>query len=403
MTVKSLRKQLAAAIAMTLVATVALGSSTYAWFAINSQVTATGMTFKTQVSDNLFIAPDTLTNTSAVAENLFGTSLVQNVNGILEPVSTINAEDDGFFYAAVTNVKGDGDTKTDSWIAYNPAAPAAFQTNYQAAGAKGFVDYVYRLKATNGGDAAVNLTLTDLTLSYYKGYDGTDVAPSNAFRAAVFVNTITGTNNTQATANSVAAANYNNGTEDVAVASIYKPASATNFTTNATKLQAVDSTSTLADVDYATAATVISVPANTTQYYKVVVRLWLEGEDTTCNNATFVKLDDGGWSLDCGWTLGDLAAASATAVTSLKVETTAGAAANSKVSVAKTTAGTSTTIAGGTYYKLASTISYNGATLDLYANAATVADDTHFFVVINDGVQDVAVDVTELVTITPAP
>lgn len=41
MTVKSLRKQLAAAIAMTLVATVALGSSTYAWFVSNNKVTAT--------------------------------------------------------------------------------------------------------------------------------------------------------------------------------------------------------------------------------------------------------------------------------------------------------------------------------------------------------------------------
>ncbi len=40
MTVKSLRKQLAAAIAMTLVATVALGSSTYAWFVSNTQVSA---------------------------------------------------------------------------------------------------------------------------------------------------------------------------------------------------------------------------------------------------------------------------------------------------------------------------------------------------------------------------
>ncbi|MBQ6095266.1 MAG: hypothetical protein IJL09_07670 [Lachnospiraceae bacterium] len=40
MTVKSLKKQLMAAIAMVLVATIALGSSTYAWFAANKVVTA---------------------------------------------------------------------------------------------------------------------------------------------------------------------------------------------------------------------------------------------------------------------------------------------------------------------------------------------------------------------------
>lgn len=43
MTTKSLRKQLMAAIAMVLVAAVALGSSTYAWFANNNTVTASTM------------------------------------------------------------------------------------------------------------------------------------------------------------------------------------------------------------------------------------------------------------------------------------------------------------------------------------------------------------------------
>ena len=40
MTVKSLKKQLAAAIAMVCVAAVALGSSTYAWFVSNNTVKA---------------------------------------------------------------------------------------------------------------------------------------------------------------------------------------------------------------------------------------------------------------------------------------------------------------------------------------------------------------------------
>lgn len=43
MNVKALKKQLMAAIAMVLVATIALGSSTYAWFVQSSQVTADGM------------------------------------------------------------------------------------------------------------------------------------------------------------------------------------------------------------------------------------------------------------------------------------------------------------------------------------------------------------------------
>ena len=46
--VKALKKQLAAAIAMVCVAAVALGSSTYAWFVNNTQVTATDVTVTAQ-------------------------------------------------------------------------------------------------------------------------------------------------------------------------------------------------------------------------------------------------------------------------------------------------------------------------------------------------------------------
>ncbi len=55
MTTKALRKQLVAAIAMVLVAAVALGSSTYAWFAMNSTVTATGMTVKAKADEGILI------------------------------------------------------------------------------------------------------------------------------------------------------------------------------------------------------------------------------------------------------------------------------------------------------------------------------------------------------------
>lgn len=46
--IKALKKQMAAAVAMVLVAAVALGSSTYAWFVSNNQVTATTSTISAQ-------------------------------------------------------------------------------------------------------------------------------------------------------------------------------------------------------------------------------------------------------------------------------------------------------------------------------------------------------------------
>lgn len=56
MTVKSLKKQLMAAIAMVLVATIALGSSTYAWFASNNKVSATGMQVQATAEGGIEIA-----------------------------------------------------------------------------------------------------------------------------------------------------------------------------------------------------------------------------------------------------------------------------------------------------------------------------------------------------------
>lgn len=54
MNVKSLKKQLVAAIAMVVVAAVALSSATYAWFAANDTVTANGMSV-TATSDVTFL------------------------------------------------------------------------------------------------------------------------------------------------------------------------------------------------------------------------------------------------------------------------------------------------------------------------------------------------------------
>ena len=56
MTVKQLKKQLAAAIAMVVVSVVALSSSTYAWFASNNKVQATGMVVQATAEGGIEIA-----------------------------------------------------------------------------------------------------------------------------------------------------------------------------------------------------------------------------------------------------------------------------------------------------------------------------------------------------------
>jgi len=330
MTVKKLRKQLAAAIAMTLVATVALGSSTYAWFAINSKVTATGMSFTTQVSDNLFIANSTHAKATTEAEADFSTSLVQTNSALLEPVST--ADGMNFFYADVTNVYGNGAAKLPEWYKYSTTGlenatsdsyANKFSENYQIpknnkggtdVTAEGFIDYVYQLKAINGGSADLDLRLTDLSLNYAANDDATSFV-NTAFRAAVFVQLDSSKTFDATYGNDYATAMAPDTTEN----KVFKADSATTANNKAAWLfnskvgttngalfadkvvNAVDGTIEPSYVANATTAK-IGVPTGT-HYYKVVVRVWLEGQDTNCNNTTFAKLDEGIWNLNTAWKL----------------------------------------------------------------------------------------------------
>lgn len=85
---KSLQKQLIAAIAMVLVAAIALGSSTYAWFASNNTVTAKGMNINAQAEGNLLVISNsptlgtsTTVNMSLTGSKLFPTHLTTAING----------------------------------------------------------------------------------------------------------------------------------------------------------------------------------------------------------------------------------------------------------------------------------------------------------------------------------
>ena len=66
-TVKALKKQLVAAIAMVLVAAVALGSSTYAWFESNNSVKGTTTTISAQSNSAYLVIDDKTTTTDSTA------------------------------------------------------------------------------------------------------------------------------------------------------------------------------------------------------------------------------------------------------------------------------------------------------------------------------------------------
>lgn len=86
MSTKALKQQLIAAIAMVLVAAVALGSSTYAWFVTNTKVTAGQATVTATAANTLLI--------SAANANEWATSYdFTDANTTFAPVSTIGTND----------------------------------------------------------------------------------------------------------------------------------------------------------------------------------------------------------------------------------------------------------------------------------------------------------------------
>ena len=264
------------------------------------------MSVTTQVSNNLLISESTTASATKNNETSFMTSITQKVDGLLEPASTVDGVN--YYWTDKTNVLGSGDASTDTYTKLTGSTnyDAAFRTNYSPADTcVAYVDYAFQLKAINTGTASdIKITKLDLV---YGGKDAATTAldTEKAFRTAIFVEPF--------------AANGNPTAGVGTLHNIYRDASSYNFnqvnpgTTTPKSTpedpKAVDSTSTIGAVTYNTAkgesaGILATVAANTTQYYKVVVRLWLEGEDCTCNNSTFANLTDGAWALDMALEMG---------------------------------------------------------------------------------------------------
>lgn len=88
--VKALKKQLGAAVAMVCVAAVALGSSTYAWFVSNNKVDATTASISAQSN-----APFLVISNSAITASTTDTAVTTAVaDATLYPVQMVEANDD---------------------------------------------------------------------------------------------------------------------------------------------------------------------------------------------------------------------------------------------------------------------------------------------------------------------
>ena len=316
-------KKLMPAAAMLAVSASMLATSTYAWFTMNKEVQLTGMQLKTKVGSNVLISSNN-------AEGSYSPdTLLEGRKVLLEPVSSVSGQTGGFYYTldaldsgkkAHTAASGSYEFKpySESTAKANALAgknkhDATFNSDYgntvpeelAAAGfdvAYGYADYVFYLKAT--ADADYNeLRMTKCDLNYdYNGNEegfGTNTA-DKAWRVAVFAKELT--SGQPQTGNTGAVGNIDPATE--AAKTILRLDGAVNWSEAETEpsVKAVSGEYALSNVTYGTAAKLATSMTAGDHYYKVIVRIWLEGEDQSCNSTTYAALTDA-WGLDLDFQL----------------------------------------------------------------------------------------------------
>lgn len=282
-------KKLLSAVGMLTISATMLVTSTFAWFTMNKRAKVENLSLKATVSSNLLISPD---NSSDATYNK---ELKKSVSALLAPSSTVNGTD--YFYtldAAADGHKAKGpddeypflrytETKTldilDTYAEKDKYDPV-FNLNYNISTANpqevneyktayGYVDYVMYLKATSTEENQ-KIVMNKCNL-LYKG----DVLDDKAWRAAVFVQETSAKTQPTSVGDLV---------------SIIAPTGAKNHHEGL----AADTTSSIGDISKDNEEVVIddSIASGESKYYKVVVRVWIEGEDTTCTTEVYGNRTD---------------------------------------------------------------------------------------------------------------
>lgn len=332
-------KIIAPALGVLILSTAASISGTVAWFTANNSVSVTGMSVRTKVSSNLMVYEDVLTSNALTDDQNFSTEdITTAIKGVLEPASTINGHD--FYYT--TNAKGDGDSAAETYTLYNASTAATNTTNYANAfseaydvtksfasaytgseslnAAVPFVDYALQIKAVNADSVAKYLCIKNLTLKYSAATD-----TNKAFRVAISLENITSANpagDFKATADGIFAPS---------TAQNFSDANSKNYAVGATAVDNTDPENPVQPVKQLAVAgnkynntdigKLAQVIAGDTQYFKLVARLYLEGEDKTCTNDTFAALT-GEWSLQLDLELNTGVTAGTDYVTALTMDVT---------------------------------------------------------------------------------
>ena len=185
---KSMRKVIPA-LALLLVSAVILSSASYAWFSMNTQVTATGMQV-TAKSKNTFLLIGTGTNSTAdliqaANPNTTVALTVENTDVDVYPSKPMEAADVGtgkLFESGTEVINATTAAAVGNWFTAqntNPADANDTVKNATALTSENFADYVIKktvyLTIADGADTTHNLTVTP-TIALKDGETGTDIS-----------------------------------------------------------------------------------------------------------------------------------------------------------------------------------------------------------------------------------
>ena len=247
------------------------------------------MSLKVSTSSNLLISPDNASDAT------YDKELKKNIEALLAPSSTVNGID--YFYtldAAADGHKAKGPNDEYPFLRYTETQTLdvldtyaekdkydpVFNLNYNISTANpqeaneyktayGYVDYVMYLKATSTEENQ-KIVMNKCNL-LYKG----DVLEDKAWRAAVFVQETSA--KTQPTSVGT-------------LVSIIAPTGAKNHNEGL----AADTMSSIGTIQKENKEVIIdnAIISGNSKYYKVVIRVWMEGEDTTCTTEIYGNKTD---------------------------------------------------------------------------------------------------------------
>lgn len=263
---KAIRKQLLAAVAMVLVAAVALGSSTYAWFAANRTVTAQSMNVQAVAESGLVIANVNKTGWASLADaKVTSASLIPTSAATVASPTWVHTNSTVADNAQAGQEVSNYNELTLAWSDAGTSTGVGY-VDTDANAAQGPNESAYVLKNTfyikSSGDAITNtnLLINDVTVT------GASKAVENSLRVLVVVSD--GTTTVAKTYAPVK--NIDSGTTTMS----YKWKNTTNVT-------ALDATAT---EGYDVETGIATIPNTDANAISVTAYVYFEGEDANCKS-----------------------------------------------------------------------------------------------------------------------